>query len=171
MRARFQSDLAFLGALACTCILLTDCTSAGNNKTATTAGKAAAVHYIPGGGSHTVSPLAHLMREMTAFADSTGKRLSKDEGLLPFPGNFKDIMTAGSTPGMVDHRTFDPFAFDWLHQLDSLYNTPAVHRSEVFNGLVQRCTNCHGEVCPGPLDRIRKLRIPGPGMSPAIPAH
>lgn len=128
-------------------------------KADTTTGKATVVRYIPGGDDHQVSPLAQLMREMAAFSDSTGKRLPKGEELLPYPTAFKGILTAESTPGMVDHVTFDPFAFAWLQQLDSLYRTPVTDRSEVFNGLVQRCANCHGEVCPGPLDRINKLRI------------
>jgi hypothetical protein len=159
---------ALLIAITCASATLFGCADA-EKKTDTTSGKATLVRYIPGGDDHEVSPLALLMRRMTAFTDSTGKRLSADGGLPPYPAAFKGILSAESTPGMVDHITFDPFAFAWLQQLDSLYRTPAPDRSEVFNGLVQRCANCHGEVCPGPLDRIHKLRITARTSTPGSP--
>jgi hypothetical protein len=109
---------------------------------------------------HYVSPLAQLMRDMTAFADSTKQHLLRNEELLPFPAAFKDMLTAEPTPGMVDHRTFDPFAFSYLHQLDSLYKVVPTQRQQAFDELVQYCAACHGQVCPGPLVRINKLRLP-----------
>jgi hypothetical protein len=109
---------------------------------------------------HKVSPLAQLMRDMTAFADSTKQRLLREDELLPYPANFKDMITAESTPGMVDRRTYDPFAFSYLHQLDSLYKVVPAQRQQAFDELIQYCTACHGQVCPGPLVRIKKLRMP-----------
>lgn len=110
------------------------------------------------------SELALLMREMTAFTDSTGKRLIAGEDLLPFPEQFKALKTAGATPGMVEHSTFDPYADAWLHHLNALYTGPAEERADVFNTLVNTCAGCHGQMCPGPLARIRKLAIPGAGQ-------
>ena len=106
------------------------------------------------------SQLALLMRDMTAFADSTGKLVSAGKELPVYPVRFKAIMTAEATPGMVEHRTFDPYAQAWLGQLDALYAAPAAERNEVFNSLVQTCAACHGQMCPGPLVRIKKLTIP-----------
>jgi hypothetical protein len=111
---------------------------------------------------HVVSELAQLMRDMTAFADSTKARLGRGEDLLPYPAGFSRMTTATPTPGMVDHRTYDPFAFAYLKQLDSLYKVPAAARKEVFNGLISSCAACHGQVCPGPLVRINKLHLPRP---------
>ena len=109
---------------------------------------------------HKVSALAQLMRDMTAFADSTKEHLLRGEELLPYPAGFKDMVTAEPTPGMVDHRTFDPFAFSYLHQLDSLYKVVPAQRQQAFDELIQYCAACHGQVCPGPLVRIKKLRMP-----------
>ena len=109
---------------------------------------------------HVVSPLAQLMRDMTVFADSTKHHLTRGEELLPYPTSFKDMLTAECTPGMVDHRTFDPFAFSYLHQLDSLYKVVPAQRQQAFDELIQYCAACHGQVCPGPLVRINKLRLP-----------
>jgi hypothetical protein len=113
-----------------------------------------------GSSEHYVSPLAQLMRDMTAFADSTKQHLSRGEDLLPYPAAFKGMLTAEATPGMMDHRTFDPFAFSYLHQLDSLYHVVPERRQAAFDELVQFCAACHGQVCPGPLVRIKKLRMP-----------
>lgn len=109
---------------------------------------------------HEVSELAQLMRDMTAFADSTKSRLARGEDLLPYPADFARMTTAVPTPGMVDHRTFDPFAFAYLKQLDSLYKVPVAQREQAYDELIQYCAACHGQVCPGPLVRIKKLRMP-----------
>ena len=106
------------------------------------------------------SQLALLMREMTAFADSTGKRLATGKDLLPFPEHFKTLKTAEATPGMVDRKTFEPYAHGWLYQLDELYTVPTAERTGVFNALINGCAACHGQMCPGPLVRIKKLSIP-----------
>ncbi len=119
--------------------------------------------YTPNTGKdgHYVSPLAQLMRDMTTFADSTKQRLLRGDELLPYPEKFKEMLTAEPTPGMMDHRTFDPFAFSYLQQLDSLYKVVPAQRETAFDELVQYCAACHGQVCPGPLVRIKKLRMPG----------
>ena len=121
-----------------------------------------ATGFIPLAGQeeHKVSELAQLMRDMVKFADSTKQRLAEKKNLLPFPTDFKKMITTEATPGMVDHRVFDPFAFAYLHQLDSLYTTPRESRQEVYNELIQYCAACHGNVCPGPLTRIKKLYAP-----------
>lgn len=111
------------------------------------------------GAEAKASELALLMREMTSFADSVQHRLEEGRDLPPYPGHFKDMLTAEPTPGMVDHRVYDPFAFAYLHQVDSLYRTAPEHRQEVFNAVVAGCAACHGQVCPGPLVRINKLYL------------
>lgn len=111
------------------------------------------------GDPHRVSELAQLMRDMVAFADSTKRRLEHDEDLMPKPAVFANMLTAQSTPGMVDHRVFDPFALAYLRQLDSLYAVPASGRQQAFDELIQYCAACHGSVCPGPLTRINKLHL------------
>lgn len=111
------------------------------------------------GDPHRVSELAQLMRDMVSFADSTKRRLEHGEALLPKPDAFANMLTAESTPGMVDHRVFDPFAMAYLRQLDSLYVVPETKRQQAFDELIQYCAACHGSVCPGPLTRINKLHL------------
>ncbi len=42
-----------------------------------------------------------------------------------------------------------------------LYRMPIANRQQAFDGLILYGGARHGEVCPGPLVRINKLRIPG----------
>ncbi|MBK6408885.1 MAG: hypothetical protein IPF78_04135 [Flavobacteriales bacterium] len=148
--------------VATTLFFLLACSSSRKSE-APTAPPAAETVRIVKGDPPAKSELAQLMREMTAFADTTGKRLSEGRDLLPFPEQFKKLKTAEATPGMVDRGTFDPFAQAWLHQLDSLYTTPKADRTNVFNDLIMACAGCHGQMCPGPLVRINKLSIPEDG--------
>ncbi len=106
------------------------------------------------------SELALMMREMTLFTDSTRSRLQQGRDLLPFPSSFKGLKTAEPTPGMVERSTFNPYADAWLYHLDALYAAKPAGRAEVFNTLVQTCAACHGQMCPGPLVRINKLKLP-----------
>ncbi|MBL7985129.1 MAG: hypothetical protein JNM91_09030 [Flavobacteriales bacterium] len=143
-----------LAIIASIIVCMTSCGQGGPEQAAVVPKKTAPLK------EHVVSPLAQLMRDMTAFADSTRSRLMRGEDLLPYPAHFKDMVTLESTPGMVDHRTYDPFAFSYLHQLDSLYKVVPAQRGRAFDELVQYCSACHGQVCPGPLVRINKLRMP-----------
>lgn len=108
----------------------------------------------------STSELALLMRAMATFADSTRKKLASGEDLLPYPVQFQDLKTATATPGMKDPNTFDPLANAWLHQLKALYESAPPDRVAIYNGLVQTCAGCHATMCPGPLVRIKKLRMP-----------
>jgi hypothetical protein len=112
------------------------------------------------GEAPTPSPMALMMRQMADFADSTRGRLAQGKDLLPFPGHFKQLREQEPTPGMVDHKTFDPYAQAWLIHLDRLYTVPAKERTEVFNTLVVTCAACHSTMCPGPLVRINKMKLP-----------
>lgn len=145
--------------LAATLVLLLACTSRKPEAVAEAAPPTETVRIVKGDPPAT-SQLALLMRKMTAFTDSTGRRLATSEGLLPYPDRFKELMTAEATPGMVERRTFDPFAQAWLNQLDALYAAPVPEQTGVFNTLVQTCAACHSQMCPGPLVRIKKLSIP-----------
>ena len=153
--------------------MMTMAVSCGNDaadtRSAAAAGQdTATTSYVAttGKDGHYVSPLAQLMRDMTVFADSTRQRLMRGDDLLPYPERFKEMLTAEATPGMMDHTTFDPFAIPYLHQLDSLYKVPVAQRQRAFDELVQYCAACHGQVCPGPLVKIRKLRMPAGPTEP-----
>lgn len=155
-----QRSLAYL-AMAAVLAVLHACSARQPAATATTAPDAPppAVRIVVGEPPAT-SELALMMREMATFADSTAKRLLEDRDLPPYPDRFKGLKTAGSTPGMVQKNTFDPYADAWLHHLDRLYAVASDERVEVYNDLVSTCAACHTTMCPGPLVRINKMKLP-----------
>jgi hypothetical protein len=118
--------------------------------------------FIVKGEPPATSELALMMRRMADFTDSTGKRVAAQGALLPFPEAFRGLRSAKATPDMVDPKSFDPYAQAWLVHLDRLYTVPDAERPGVFNTLVQTCAACHGNMCPGPLVRINKMKIPAP---------
>lgn len=104
------------------------------------------------------SPLALMMRAMATHADSCKAAIAKNQGLPPFPKEFKGIMKAQPTVGMhIDPITFPTFARDYQVKLDRLYKVRSHARTGAYNALVQSCANCHGSHCPGPLMRIKKM--------------
>lgn len=112
------------------------------------------------------SELALLMRGMAVFMDSSRTHVVNGQDRLPYPEQFKRMKTATPTEGMVDHAVFDPFADHFLTTLDAFYKAKKKHRAQAYNALVQACANCHMQVCPGPLVRIKKMYVPLPEPIP-----
>ncbi len=129
---------------------------------------------LPGGRSAAAPPqdlkppseLALLMRNMASFMDTAKKHIERNEDRPPFPEHFRKMKTATPTEGMVDHAVFDPFADHFLSTLDAFYKAKRKNRAQAYNALVQACANCHMQVCPGPLVRIKKMYVPLPEPIP-----
>ena len=64
-------------------------------------------------------------------------------------------------PSLADHTAYDPFAITCLHLFAPLFKFPVAWHQQTFDGLILYGAASHGAVCPGPLVRINKLRIPG----------
>lgn len=106
------------------------------------------------------SPLAQLMRAITAHADSVRAALKRNAELPPYPTVVSDMLTATPTDSLLDHRTLAIFSKDYEGKLNALYNAPIEHRTQAYNGMVQSCATCHSTMCPGPLVLIRKMYAP-----------
>lgn len=105
------------------------------------------------------SELALLMRSMYDSAASV-KELIK-QGKLPdkFPEAFLKIHTATPTDSTVRTVEFTAFANDYINGLNTLHSSPKEKLLSNYNMLVQKCVNCHQAVCPGPIQRINKLKL------------
>ncbi len=112
------------------------------------------------------SELALLMRNMASFMDTAKSHTVRGIDRPPYPEQFKKMKTATPTEGMVEHAVFDPFADFFLTTLDSYYKAKKKDRVQRYNALVQACANCHMQVCPGPLVRIKKMYVPLPEPIP-----
>jgi hypothetical protein len=112
------------------------------------------------------SELALLMRNMATYMDTARARTVQGRDRPPYPEQFKKMMTATPTEGMVDHAVYDPFAEHFLSSLDRFYKAKKKDRVQQYNALVQACANCHMQVCPGPLVRIKKMYVTLPEPIP-----
>ncbi|MFT4754788.1 MAG: hypothetical protein ACI85Q_002350 [Salibacteraceae bacterium] len=54
---------------------------------------------------------------------------------------------------------FGGFAEGWLLELEALKNEPTI---ENYNALMNACVHCHQSFCPGPIKKIKRLRLIGP---------
>ncbi|MFZ1688379.1 MAG: hypothetical protein WAU70_13200 [Flavobacteriales bacterium] len=135
--------------------------------TALETGKPAALETTPSiPRTSKKSPLAQLMRVMTAHADSVRAALKRGEDLPPYPTQVNELFTAASTDSTLDRTTYTIFAKDYIGKLKALYDAPAADQAQVYNGLVTSCATCHGTLCPGPLVLIRKMYAPLPEKAP-----
>ena len=113
------------------------------------------------------SELALMMRNMATFMDTAKSRTLLGVDRPPYPEQFKKMKTATPTEGMVENEVFDPFADFFLTTLNSYYKAKKKDRVQRYNALVQACANCHMQVCPGPLVRIKKMYVQLPEPIPS----
>ncbi len=106
------------------------------------------------------SELALLMRKMYLDADSIKQLIVNEEGTISdaFIAELEDVHTASPTDPEVKTVEFDAFNRSLVNQAKALKETVG-NKTEAFNQLVGRCIDCHQSFCPGPIKRIKKLRI------------
>jgi hypothetical protein len=107
------------------------------------------------------SELALLMRKMDS--EMVALRNAITSG-MEFPDsiefNYEGILTVGPTDPSVRTDAFNSMANAFLASVKELKSAEFTDRDKLFNRTVQACVNCHGQVCPGPLVRIKKLPVP-----------
>ncbi len=74
------------------------------------------------------------------------------------------IKTATPTKPEEIKESFPGFAEAYLSNLDALYDalkTQADREAQIeaFNAVIATCESCHQQHCPGPLDRIRGIKV------------
>lgn len=105
------------------------------------------------------SELALLMREM--YDSSASLKVSIEKGILPsdFPKQFLKIHSAKPTDPTVKTEAFEALAKDYLSGLKNLYASPKEELTKNYNLSVQKCINCHEAFCPGPIQKIVRLKF------------
>lgn len=106
------------------------------------------------------SELAQLMRLMDQEMQSA--KISIEGGFsfhdsLTF--DYGHIHSASATEAHMKKTGFDDFANAYLKQLEIFKNSGQTTQKENFNLLVNSCLNCHASHCPGPVGKIKELRI------------
>jgi hypothetical protein len=106
------------------------------------------------------SELAVLMREMEKQAESWKGEIEKKESLLsPVPASFYTLKTAAVTKPTMKNENYDAFADDFITFSEALVKVPAEERTDAYNSMVNGCINCHTQMCPGPMVRIKKFLL------------
>lgn len=69
---------------------------------------------------------------------------------------YEKIKTAHKTKGMGEGPEFNAFSTIFLTRMDSLEKVQDI---ETYNQMVQACLDCHNNYCPGPIPKIKKMKI------------
>jgi cytochrome c556 len=114
------------------------------------------------------SELAATMRTMTA--DMEALKAKAQAGTLSLAdveslrAAHEPIKTASPTKPEEIKESYPGFAEAYLSNLDALYDalkTQADREAQIeaFNAVIATCESCHQQHCPGPLDRIRGIKV------------
>ena len=114
------------------------------------------------------SELAATMRTMTA--DMEALKAKAQSGTLTLAdveslrAAHEPIKTATPTKPEEIKESFPGFAEAYLSNLDALYDALKTQANreaqiEAFNAVIATCESCHQQHCPGPLDRIRGIKV------------
>jgi hypothetical protein len=106
------------------------------------------------------SELAILMRQMADEAEMIKAQI--ENGEKPTIRVDHDIiMTAEATePKKKERPEYKAFAEAHIQSMELLADADTSKMLTLYDNMVNNCINCHKELCPGPLVRIKKLKIP-----------
>ncbi len=75
--------------------------------------------------------------------------------------DYARIHTAKATdPEKVAHPSYASFASAYESSVDAFNAATPFQQKEAYKHMVKSCIDCHTEVCPGPIRKIRKLALP-----------
>lgn len=107
---------------------------------------------------YEVSEMASLMKQMAHINEQLRERIMNGEDLGEFPSNFENILQAQMTQNQEMDDFFKEHAQLFLEAQHKIYGDTA-NAKEHFNIAIDACVKCHEMKCPGPVARIKKLRI------------
>ena len=107
------------------------------------------------------SELALLMRQMDGDMRKIKEHLeTSGSSGMSFPEfRYGGIHTATPTDPDVRDEGFTPMADALLHNLGMLKSSDTAVMKHNYNLVITSCINCHREYCPGPVQRISKLKV------------
>lgn len=105
------------------------------------------------------SELTLLMRDMYNYYDSL--KVDIKNGDVPENiRNFAEIHSAVATePSKSESDLYKAMSSVYLESANRL-NDSETNLPKQFNIMVDNCMNCHRQMCPGPMVKIKKLYLP-----------
>lgn len=138
----------FWSSVILICLLagLTNCSNSGNNTDKT-------IRF-----PNNDSELTILMREMYDYYDILKSEIEKGE--VPDKiREFKEIHNAVATdPSKSESPLYKAMSTVYLESAERL-NLKDQNIRETFNIMIDNCMNCHKQMCPGPMVKIKKLYV------------
>ncbi len=106
------------------------------------------------------SELTLLMRKMYDDADSIKQSIKNNTGNITeeFIAELELVHTATPSDPKLNNPAFTAFNELLITEAKALKNQKE-GKVEGFNRLVNKCIDCHKTFCPGPIPRIKKLKI------------
>lgn len=105
------------------------------------------------------SELALLMRGMYQEAEHIKKQVKQAEEVTVELDHMKILSAHATEPEKAASAEFKSFAQLYLARLNELKSAEGENKVVVYKSLVESCMSCHQALCPGPLVKIKKLRI------------
>ncbi|GJM63771.1 hypothetical protein [Persicobacter diffluens] len=110
----------------------------------------------PNGGSE----LAWLMRDLTDSLEIMRASLLQGK-TVNFDLPIDHLLSAVPTEeGKTDDPHYQEMAKEFQRYLKEQPIAITQEQKDYFDGLVNRCASCHQKLCPGPLQKINKLKLP-----------
>lgn len=106
------------------------------------------------------SELALLMREMFDEAQKIKKQVQNGEPVETTLDQEKILTAHATEPEKAASPEFKAWAGAYLASLDSLKEAKPENAEKIYRELVNNCLTCHKSLCPGPIVRINKLKMP-----------
>lgn len=106
------------------------------------------------------SELTLLMRKMYEDTETVRAKVINDDANISekYFGQLEQVHTAiASDPG-VKTPIFTAFNKALITEAEAVKNNVG-DKKVAFNKFVNRCIDCHKSFCPGPISRIKKLKI------------
>lgn len=106
------------------------------------------------------SELAGMMTSIHAYHGLLKDSVLAGASSLPsIPIDLKRLHNADATDPRELDGDYHELASTFIDQLDSLQKAGISDRVSLYNSSVKTCVECHQTRCPGPIPRIKKLRI------------
>jgi len=104
------------------------------------------------------SELTLLMRDMFTYYDDIKDNV-KDGTQAEKIKIFREVHKAVATsPEKSSSELYQAMATIYVQSAERLNNT-SINQQEAWNLMVDNCMNCHKQMCPGPMVRIKKLYL------------
>lgn len=115
---------------------------------------------LPASNPNGDSELALLMRQM--FEESLNMRRAIQKGEKPeISLDLAKIHTVQATePEKQASESYKAWGQAYLNAVNMYNEAPVSEAKEAYTLMIDQCMNCHGQLCPGPTVKIKKLYLP-----------